>query len=86
MLVLISDSAAVYNYVKNITKTRKNYVKNKRVVDAPRVVFALKIILRGTLRSLAHIPAKSHISVNLVTNSTNCAIIYLLQKLKKRRS
>jgi hypothetical protein len=35
------------------------------IIAKPRVVFALKVILRGTLRSLAQLPVNSHISVNL---------------------
>ncbi len=36
-----------------------------KIIARPRVVFALKTILRGARRSLAHIPNNSLIMVNL---------------------
>ncbi len=52
------------------------------IIAIPTVVFALRVILRGRLRILAQIPAKSNISAKLQKNSTSCAVKELLQKIK----
>ncbi len=44
------------------------------IIVRPRVVFAFKVIGRGMLRSLAHMPANSHISDKIQKHSTSFAI------------